>query len=126
MTKAPAFQLDAELYLSSSAVQCMSLAEEGAMWRELVALGEAGDRDAVLDHDFIVGFTRRIHYGRREPISSEVRRMVLFVGLCAYCSSSEYLEVDHIIPVCAGGKSDISNLQALCRTCNRKKGGRIG
>jgi 5-methylcytosine-specific restriction endonuclease McrA len=29
--------------------------------------------------------------------------------------------VDHVIPVCKGGISHLSNLQALCRTCNLTK-----
>lgn len=32
------------------------------------------------------------------------------------------LEVDHIIPVNAGGSTTIDNSQTLCRTCNRAKG----
>lgn len=32
------------------------------------------------------------------------------------------LEVDHIVPVSKGGKTDLSNLQTLCKRCNRGKG----
>ena len=32
------------------------------------------------------------------------------------------LEVDHIVPVSKGGKTELSNLQTLCRDCNRGKG----
>ena len=32
------------------------------------------------------------------------------------------LEVDHIIPIAQGGKSDESNLQCLCWRCNTAKG----
>jgi len=32
-------------------------------------------------------------------------------------------EIDHIVPVIRGGHSDPSNLQLLCRPCNRSKGG---
>jgi len=32
------------------------------------------------------------------------------------------LECDHIIPLARGGETEMSNLQTLCRECNRKKG----
>ena len=47
---------------------------------------------------------------------------------CRICgrSASEgaKLEVDHIIPVSKGGKTIMSNLQTLCRECNRGKAAR--
>ena len=37
-----------------------------------------------------------------------------------------YLEVDHIVPLVAGGAfKDMANLQALCSVCNNRKGARI-
>ena len=35
------------------------------------------------------------------------------------------LEIDHIIPIAKGGKSEYSNLQTLCHRCNYKKGSKI-
>ncbi|MBA7580357.1 hypothetical protein ES708_22248 [subsurface metagenome] len=32
------------------------------------------------------------------------------------------LECDHIIPLAKGGRTEMSNLQTLCKECNRKKG----
>jgi len=32
------------------------------------------------------------------------------------------LECDHIIPLAKGGKTEMPNLQTLCKECNRKKG----
>jgi 5-methylcytosine-specific restriction endonuclease McrA len=40
---------------------------------------------------------------------------------CRRCRSATNLEVDHPIPVSKGGGSDESNLQTLCRRCNRRK-----
>jgi len=40
---------------------------------------------------------------------------------CVYCSCGEDLTIDHIIPVSAGGKTERSNLQTLCRCCNSSK-----
>lgn len=45
---------------------------------------------------------------------------------CQYCSRKPPkvpLEVDHIIPVCKGGKNDIDNLITACFDCNRGKAG---
>ncbi|MCR4662038.1 MAG: DUF262 domain-containing protein [Clostridia bacterium] len=55
-------------------------------------------------------------------------------GKCPRCKSMnkptkdkiweiEEMEGDHITPWHEGGKTDISNCQMLCRTCNREKGG---
>lgn len=33
-------------------------------------------------------------------------------------------EVDHVVPLCAGGTNDPANLQCLCKRCNQAKGGR--
>jgi len=38
------------------------------------------------------------------------------------CGATENLEVDHIIPLCSGGKHDEDNMQILCKKCNCKKG----
>lgn len=47
---------------------------------------------------------------------------------CKICGNSVYnepnllLEVDHIVPVSKGGRTEASNLQTLCWRCNRTKG----
>ena len=47
---------------------------------------------------------------------------------CAGCGKKDcskvYFQVDHIIPMNAGGKSVAENLQILCRQCNGVKGDR--
>jgi 5-methylcytosine-specific restriction endonuclease McrA len=41
---------------------------------------------------------------------------------CLACGRANVkLEADHVVPVKLGGTSDISNIQPLCTTCNRKK-----
>lgn len=41
--------------------------------------------------------------------------------LCGQDASNDRLEVDHIIPVVAGGTNDIKNLRTLCSECNKGK-----
>ena len=42
--------------------------------------------------------------------------------ICGRGQTSDYLEIDHIKPIAKGGKSEYSNLQTLCRRCNKNKG----
>lgn len=43
-------------------------------------------------------------------------------GCCKACGAAAKLQIDHVIAVANGGRSDISNLQLLCFPCNRSKG----
>lgn len=50
-------------------------------------------------------------------------------GACVYCRSLEELsvtafEIDHIVPLSAGGTSELDNLCLACTACNRLKGSR--
>ena len=40
---------------------------------------------------------------------------------CIACGNEENLHLDHIIPICAGGKTRLANLWVLCSTCNKRK-----
>ena len=46
-------------------------------------------------------------------------------GICPICGEHheyEEMEGDHITPWCEGGKTNVDNLQMLCKACNRTKG----
>jgi hypothetical protein len=50
---------------------------------------------------------------------------------CEYCHAPEVLfnfpfEVEHIVPISRQGGNDASNLALACRSCNLRKGSRIG
>jgi hypothetical protein len=41
---------------------------------------------------------------------------------CAICSAkAEEFEIDHVVPLSAGGSNDIENLQPLCKDCHKQK-----
>src|SRR5215469_7976588 len=58
---------------------------------------------------------------RRVPDSLRSAVLVRDGGRCRRCRRAIYLEMDHIVPVSKGGKTEESNLQTLCRRCNRAK-----
>ena len=44
------------------------------------------------------------------------------IPLLPHAGMDRSVEYDHITPWSKGGKTSLDNGQALCRTCNRKKG----
>jgi hypothetical protein len=46
-------------------------------------------------------------------------------GKCVLCGSKMSLEWDHDIPFSLGGGNTANNIRILCKTCNRKKSGKI-
>jgi len=76
---------------------------------QLVGTGDAGNRSG------------------RQSISDDVKVLVWQRdgGKCVRCGSNQNLEFDHIIPVVMGGANTARNLQLLCESCNRAKGGSL-
>jgi ATP adenylyltransferase len=50
-----------------------------------------------------------------------LKRAMFRCELCGASAEDRALEVDHIVPRNAGGSDDLSNLQALCYSCNAMK-----
>jgi 5-methylcytosine-specific restriction endonuclease McrA len=42
-------------------------------------------------------------------------------GICSYCGDPGSNEVDHVVPLDAGGTDDMENLVCACGWCNRSK-----
>lgn len=65
----------------------------------------------------------------RAKVSKELRQEIFERDgyTCVNCGSTEKesLEIDHIMPISKGGKTEPSNLQTLCRNCNARKGNNI-
>lgn len=66
--------------------------------------------------------TRAIRERAAGEISVADLREVKARGKCQACGNVHpHMEVDHIVPVSRGGMNHLSNLQLLCRPCNRSK-----
>jgi HNH endonuclease len=59
----------------------------------------------------------------KRRIPDRVRTQVLLRdgARCRRCRTVLHLEIDHIVPISKGGKTEEPNLQTLCRRCNRRK-----
>ena len=120
MSKAPAFQFYAADYLADEHVQVMTLEQEGAQFRAIREACATGNREFLQQFPFIGKYLPPVK--RRSKIPMPLRLKILAAGRCAFCGSSQYLQVDHIFPVALGGTDGESNLQPLCRSCNVRKG----
>ena len=61
----------------------------------------------------------------KRPVVPEAMRNKIFKrdgNKCVLCSSTDNLQLDHIVSLSKGGKTEESNLQTLCEACNKEKG----
>ena len=72
----------------------------------------------------------KIHYQNRKSRVGEAKLsydgvnkiLDLQKGCCAVCKTVlDCYEIDHVVPLFLGGKHELSNIQILCRHCNRTK-----
>ena len=91
----------------------------------LIGATEPLDLSAFADFvDFSAGEARTWqdrYANRRVPDSMRATVLVRDGGRCRRCRRTINLEMDHIVPVSKGGKTEEANLQTLCRRCNRAK-----
>jgi diadenosine tetraphosphate (Ap4A) HIT family hydrolase/5-methylcytosine-specific restriction endonuclease McrA len=93
---------------------------------QVKALKDACDRrlsDYVAQRGDLIWQHRRRSAGYlRGTLKYEVLKSAKYrCDLCGVSADERALEVDHIIPRNKGGTDEISNLQALCYSCNAKK-----
>ncbi|MCX6141820.1 MAG: HNH endonuclease [Ignavibacteriales bacterium] len=95
--------------------------DAGVMYRA-AKLGLITTQKSSLFHRRVKKLRARAHY-----INPKLRCAVLERDgqKCLLCGALENLETDHIIPVTDGGKSEIENLQTLCRGCHRTHKGTL-
>jgi 5-methylcytosine-specific restriction endonuclease McrA len=79
----------------------------------------ADNRELVAAYSLLHNSRRR---GANAP-DADARKyaVLLYRDPCAYCGTRERVEVDHIVPVSAGGTNTADNLTAACRSCNVRK-----
>ena len=66
--------------------------------------------------------THREKYGCKNHAFSYKKIVIeLLGGQCNKCKIKKELQIDHIVPIFMGGKSEIKNLQVLCIFCHKKK-----
>lgn len=74
----------------------------------------------------LAGRMRRLAMLRKagNPITKAERRLLVSLaqGRCLCCNMPGRLVFDHVIPLAAGGRNQIDNIQPLCRRCNARKG----
>lgn len=86
----------------------------------------------VTYNDLMSAYTSKANHQReRNKLTSslrlEVKRRDNYT--CRYCGKKMFdgvgLQIDHIIPIAKGGKTELGNLQVLCSVCNRRKSDKI-
>ncbi|MCA9368335.1 HNH endonuclease [Candidatus Kaiserbacteria bacterium] len=69
---------------------------------------------------------RAYERGQRADLSLAEWLLLLFVHdfKCAYCGRP-YETMDHIVPICSGGGTTLTNILPCCTECNNLKGAAV-
>jgi len=49
----------------------------------------------------------------------------IFKDRCLYCQGNTKLTYDHVVPLCRGGETSVSNCVIACKSCNSSKGSKL-
>lgn len=60
-----------------------------------------------------------------DPTELQERISNIYEESCVWCGSEDNIHVDHIWPLSKGGAHAAYNLQALCGSCNSRKGDKV-
>lgn len=69
---------------------------------------------------YVKAFGRAMHFSKRSVFERDN-------DICQYCGekvTGRRQTLDHVLPLCQGGKDTYENTVCACMTCNNKKGGR--
>lgn len=107
-----------------------------------IAAATAWNKTHVEAHRVACRAYQKTEHGRKNVLENRWRRIARqkavddgfkigeFVALCdrsgwrcfACLKADDNLQIDHVMPISKGGRHHISNMQPLCKTCNRAKG----
>jgi 5-methylcytosine-specific restriction endonuclease McrA len=95
--------------------------------REQIAERQAGYLQTEIGADLRREANRRRRARLREVDVREItlrdisRLTSRYGGLCAYCRTAPFEDLDHVIPLHLGGRHSIGNLLPACGPCNNSK-----
>jgi hypothetical protein len=93
-----------------------------ALIEEILRAAANGNREYIAASPYVVSVRWGRPAGFRPTIPRRIRDEVRAIGRCEACRHDEPpFEIDHVIPYSRGGSHERSNLQLLCRPCNRDK-----
>lgn len=126
------FYAEVHLYLTRGRIhRVVDEKKESFDLNEIIDVLKSIDSSKLIDgRRFYSGEVwKSIERVERAKVSNELRQEIFERDgyTCVNCGSTkkESLEIDHIMPISKGGKTEPGNLQTLCRNCNIRKGNNI-
>lgn len=126
------FYAEVHLYLTRGRIhRVVDEKKESFDLNEIIDVLKSIDSSKVIDgRRFYSGKVwKSIERVERAKVSNELRQEIFERDgyTCVICGSTEKesSEIDHIMPISKGGKTEPDNLQTLCHDCNIRKGNDI-